>query len=411
MRRGGGGGGDPIIKPIGVMMCFLAVLSAGAHKTGQSQISCALLTGLLFGWAQLDARPFPDDADAARKFDPYISAEIIHSLIELGNVFVLFFAGLSVDVSSFRVYWRQIVVVASGYALFSTALFGLFAWAMGLCVGIGSVTFFGICCSLSSKQLMVDHLIRHSQYKTLHSKILQGIALFQDAIAVLAMALLTAFQHVMLDLGTPDTHGSRETAMANLLLNSTGTHPANMSGFGNASRSVVHAAGPGAPLSWKRLQQTRRGSADAGAAADMFEPTANLWHDRFTLGDEICKQLLLTVLVGLVFTVLNKTCLDRVFRFFTMDGEMLFIGTMAYNLGASAICSQVGFSPMIGSYFAGFSLSCLPYRHQIEHKISSLRGYGMTTFYFLLGIYVQLRYTSAFSAFIVHRPLCNSCAH
>ena len=104
--------------------------------------------------------------------------------------------------------------------------------------------------------------------------------------------------------------------------------------------------------------------------------------------------VLIAVVVLLFF--LSRYALPTIFKYFALDGEMLFIGTMAYNLGASAICSQVGFSPMIGSYFAGFSLSCLPYRHQIEHKISSLRGYGMTTFYFLLGIYVQLRYMSAF---------------
>jgi hypothetical protein len=39
---------------------------------------------------------------------------------------------------------------------------------------------------------------------------------------------------------------------------------------------------------------------------------------------------------------------------------------------------------------ASRSLSFLPSRHQIEHKISSLRGYGMTTFYFMMGIYVHI---------------------
>lgn len=193
IRRGGGGGGDPIAKPIGVMMMVLALLSIGAHLTRQSQISAALLTGLLLGCACLDLQ-------AQGKWESLLSPTLNYTLIELGNVLVLFFAGLSTDVAAVKEYWFQIIVVGSGYGLFATALFGLLGWASGLCVGAGTVVFFGICCSLSSKQLMVDHLTRTNQYKTLHSKILQGVALFQDVIAVLAMAILYAFQESLVPL-------------------------------------------------------------------------------------------------------------------------------------------------------------------------------------------------------------------
>ena len=82
MRRGGGGGGDPISKPIGLMMMVLAFLSFGAHMTRQSQISMALLTGLLFGWARLDSVAV---GDGGRTFDPKLNPTINHTLIELGN--------------------------------------------------------------------------------------------------------------------------------------------------------------------------------------------------------------------------------------------------------------------------------------------------------------------------------------
>jgi Kef-type K+ transport system membrane component KefB len=193
MRRGGGGGGDPIAKPIGVMMMMLAVLSAGAHMSHQSQISAALLTGLIFGGLQLDMK-------SHGKWESLFSSELNITLIELGNVLVLFFAGLSVDVSKVTLYWWPIVVVGSGYGLFATALFAWLGWQSGLCFEPGSVVFFGICCSLSSKQLMVDHLTRVNQYKTLHSSILQGVALFQDGIAIVAMAILDAFQRVKMEI-------------------------------------------------------------------------------------------------------------------------------------------------------------------------------------------------------------------
>ena len=44
----------------------------------------------------------------------------------------------------------------------------------------------------------------------------------------------------------------------------------------------------------------------------------------------------------LIFALLNRYLLDTVFRWFSKDGEMLFIGTMAYNFGAAALCFQVG---------------------------------------------------------------------
>ena len=341
MRRGGGGGGDPIAKPIAVMMIFMAGLSALAHVSRQSQISVALLTGLLFGWARLDESKGED-----AKWNSALSPELNYTLIELGNVLVLFFAGLSCDVTSVRIYWYPILVVGAGYSLFATLLFALLGWASGLCVGAGTVIFFGICCSLSSKQIMVDHLTRVGQSKSLHSKILQGVALFQDGIAILAMAILHAFEKTVTDA---------------------------------SPHMGANATMPAGPF-------RRAGASDA----QPFDPPANPWHDRYLLGDEIGKSLAMTALVGLFFVLLNVFCLRKVFAFFTVDGEMLFIGTMAYNLGASGICTLIGFSPMIGSYFAGLSLSFLPSRHQIEHKISSLRGYGMTTFYFMMGIYVHI---------------------
>lgn len=337
MRRAGGGAGYPIAKPIAVMMIFMAALSALAHISHQSQISVALLTGLLFGWARLNGAAYSWGYTSANdgstvEWTSLLSPEVNYTLIELGNVLVLFFAGLSCDVKSVMTYWYPILVVGGGYSLFATLLFGLLGWASGLCVGAGSVIFFGICCSLSSKQLMVDHLMRAGQAKSLHSKILQGVALFQDAIAILAMAILDAFEKTVTDMGPHRVSNSTTASMV------------------------------------------RR----AGDAKPSFGPPAHPWHDRYLLGDQIGKSLAMTAAVGLFFVLLNAICLQKIFRFFTTDGEMLFIGTMAYNLGASGVCTLIGFSPMIGSYFAGLSLSLLPSRHQIEHKISSLRGYGHT---------------------------------
>ena len=72
------------------------------------------------------------------------------------------------------------------------------------------------------------------------------------------------------------------------------------------------------------------------------------------------------------------------------DSELLFILAMVYSLGTCAVCHQIGFSPVVGAYIAGVSLSFLPSRVQIYSKISSLRGLGTTLFFFMLGVHVHI---------------------
>jgi predicted Kef-type K+ transport protein len=70
------------------------------------------------------------------------------------------------------------------------------------------VIYFGIACSLSSRQLMKEHLEHHHQTKTMHGRLLQGIALYQDIFAMMAMTIIQAFKATMIDL-------DKVSAMAN----------------------------------------------------------------------------------------------------------------------------------------------------------------------------------------------------
>jgi Kef-type K+ transport system membrane component KefB len=71
--------------------------------------------------------------------------------------------------------------------------------------------------------------------------------------------------------------------------------------------------------------------------------------------------------------ILNKYVLTRMFDFFAATPELLFIGTLAYALGVSAICSFVGFSAEIGAFFSGVSIASLTYRLQIEQQAEPLK--------------------------------------
>ena len=69
---------------------------------------------------------------------------------------------------------------------------------------------------------------------------------------------------------------------------------------------------------------------------------------------------------------------------------MLFIGTVAYNLGTAAICTLIGFSPWVGSFIAGLSVSQLPQRMQIESKIESFKSFSVYIFLFMACINVRV---------------------
>ena len=257
---------------------------------------------------------------------------------------VLFFAGLSCDAGSLLRYSRPVLIIGTGYLLVTVGIFALIGWGTGLCVGIGSTIFFGVACSLSSRQLMTEHLDRVHQEKTMHGRLLQGIALYQDFLAILAFTILTAFQRTLVDLDAVAQDINATTAA-----NTT---------------SAARRAGDASDAT------ASNGTDYAGRSP--WVPT-NVWHDRFILGDEIGKALGIVALFAVVFALLNRYVLESLFRFFTTDGEMLFIGTMAYNFGAAALFYQAGVSPMVGSFFAGFSLSQLPSRIQIQNKVSAHR--------------------------------------
>ena len=330
----------------------------------QVNIGAALFTGLVFGALALDT----NDQTA-------LSFEVNAKLVEFGNNLVslpfpgamarsahanrtfvlilqlgpqvLFFAGLSCDAGALLTNRGPVLIIGTGYLLVTVGIFALIGWGTGLCVGIGSTIFFGVACSLSSRQLMTEHLDRVHQEKTMHGRLLQGIALYQDFIAVLAFTILYAFQRTLVDLDEV-APGYNVTAAANA------TSAARRAG--DASNATAS-----------------NGTAYAGK--NPWVPV-NVWHDRFTLGDEIGKALGIVALFAVVFALLNRYVLKSLFHFFTTDGEMLFIGTMAYNFGAAALCYQAGVSPIVGSFFAGFSLSQLPSRVQIQNKVSARRPPG-----------------------------------
>ena len=96
--RRGGGTGNPIIVPFGLMLLALGFLSVIFHRLRQSNIVACILNGLLVG--------------TTSAFKDLISLELANAFIELGIILVLFMGGLEVDLPAFKARWR--LVLANG---------------------------------------------------------------------------------------------------------------------------------------------------------------------------------------------------------------------------------------------------------------------------------------------------------
>ena len=214
LAPGGGGGGPPIVRPLGLMMMLLALFAIGAHHSKQVMIGAALTVGMLFGALNMESWT-----------ETELSFNNNARLVEFGNVLVMFFAGLSCEYQHFLTYWKSVCILGAGYGVLASALFAWIGWGSGLCEGMGSVIFFGLACSLSSRQLMTDFLEREHQTKTLTGRILQGLSLFQDLVAILGMTILYAFQRTMLDLDcyTPANLATNSSVGANATNSSAGS--------------------------------------------------------------------------------------------------------------------------------------------------------------------------------------------
>ena len=109
--------------------------------------------------------------------------------------------------------------------------------------------------------------------------------------------------------------------------------------------------------------------------------------DRVDLASEIGIVLGVLVAVIVLLYILSRYALATIFKYFALDGEMLFIGTMGFAIGVAGVCALL--SPNVaglGAFFSGISIASLPYRLEIEKKCEPLRAFGVVLFFFMLGI-------------------------
>jgi hypothetical protein len=240
LRRSGGAGSTPIMRPIGVMMMMLLPLGALAHTTGQNQMTAAMLVGIIFGSCNLDA----EEALTS------LSLEVNANFIELGNVLVLFFAGLAgTEYDAFRNYAATCVKVGLLKVVWFSASFAGIAYGSGLCDSPYSIFFFGFACSLSSKKILLNFLEKTDSLKSMHGRLLQGMAVVEDALVLVALTVLFALRRCIVLPPPEGTTASNHSYTSGNATNSTDrvVHPSDVDGinFHKLPENITHVgAGP-----------------------------------------------------------------------------------------------------------------------------------------------------------------------
>ncbi|NIO22799.1 MAG: hypothetical protein GTN38_02100 [Candidatus Aenigmarchaeota archaeon] len=164
---------SPILFDIGFIIIFSAVLAYFARFLRQPAIVAYVVAGVLIG--------------PIHGLGLISNFEEIKLLSELGIVFLLFSVGLEID---FRKFKNVGLAALSGGALQIVITF-LLGFAIASVFGMGHMgVYFGLLLALSSTMIVTKILVDKDELNTMHGRIMLGILLLQDIIAVVALPLL-----------------------------------------------------------------------------------------------------------------------------------------------------------------------------------------------------------------------------
>ena len=164
----------PILFDLGFIIFLSAVLAYIAKFLKQPLIIAYVLAGLILGPMGMGL---------------ITNSEEISLLSELGIVFLLFYVGLEIDFRKFKHVGfaafvggsiQVVVMFILGFLL--SSFFG-----MGATIGI----YIGLLLAFSSTMIVAKILTDRDELNTLHGRIMLGILLLQDIIAVVALPLLS----------------------------------------------------------------------------------------------------------------------------------------------------------------------------------------------------------------------------
>ncbi|MBX4181499.1 cation:proton antiporter [Candidatus Parcubacteria bacterium] len=91
------------------------------------------------------------------------------------------------------------------------------------------------------------------------------------------------------------------------------------------------------------------------------------------------------VVVSILLYLIAKFLLPHVAKFVASSQELLFIFSLAWGLGLSALFYHIGFSIEIGALIAGITLAASPFAYEIASRLKPLRDFFIMIFFIMLG--------------------------
>ena len=95
--------------------------------------------------------------------------------------------------------------------------------------------------------------------------------------------------------------------------------------------------------------------------------------------------------VLIVMIPISIYVLPRLNDFFAKSQEFLFLFSIAWGLGFSALFFYAGFSIEVGALIAGITLSMSPYSYEVSSKLKPLRDFFIISFFLILGSQIIFR--------------------
>eukprot|EP00948_MAST-09A_sp_MAST-9A-sp1_P001563 g1563.t1 len=363
----GGSSEDSFVEPLGILLGFTAIAALVLSFARQSTIVAFILVGLIvsaFGYS--------------------VDATVLGHFSEVGILVLLFMAGLEVEIHAFIEQWRDVTVVGLGQIVLWTGLNAGVAQIVLPAVGqqangIASV-YFGLAMCFSSTILVLGFLKKSKSMDTVYGRLCLGTLILQDVASVLGLAVLSGLGG---STGTCSCRYAAGSVNASLC--------AKPAGGGDACASVV--------LPTSRQLGTSSYASNSSNATAASVCTAFSAACTYVVTSDGGIMLTILTLLGklvvacIIFALLAKFVLPRLFELFADSLELLFLGSIGYCTGMAALAILAGFSAEITAFLAGVSVSQLEYKLHMESKLEPIKAIGVAIFFLSLGLQIPLNQT------------------
>ncbi len=167
---------EAIIFDMAVILILSAMFAFVARMLKQPLIPAYVLTGLILG---------PLVLGVVKNMD------LINAFSEIGIAFLLFGAGLEISFRKIReANLKKIAVIGALQVVFMFSIVMLLSNFLGL--DSLQAAYIGICLAFGSTMVCVKLLADRNELVTLHGRLVLGILLFEDLVAIIAIVIFTS---------------------------------------------------------------------------------------------------------------------------------------------------------------------------------------------------------------------------